>query len=107
MNRPADFECPWCGPNGVVIDRSLGPYAICDECAPRDTCERPPPADLEREQAIADLRTTLRAFVADFYVKRWPGAQWGKTIIGNALLGALKSFGCDPKEELRRAQEKT
>lgn len=100
--RPVDFECPWCGPNGVHINRTLPIYLqLCDDCLPRPTVEptpEPPPIPL----AVTQLREILRQHVRDFN-RAWAGCEHGKAIVENSLLGALASYGYQPEEELRAA----
>lgn len=103
LQRPETFECPWCGPNGVSVDFSLPLYLrLCDACLPYPTVDAEPvPAPIP--QAVTDLRAILRDHVRDMHVD-WPGQNFGKAIIGNAILGALESYGCDRRAELTRAQ---
>ena len=54
------------------------------------------------EEIIADLRAILRSHLRE-WSKPWVGAEFGKGIIGNALLGALEAHGCHRGDELRAA----
>lgn len=105
MDRPSTFECPWCGPNGVPVDHTLPIFLrLCMRCLPYPTVETVPVP--VASPAIPVLREILYAHVRD-WARPWPGAEFGKTIIGNALLGALQQHGCDPQSELRTAVEQT
>jgi len=103
--RPEGWECPWCGPHGVPVNFSLPLHLrICDECQRPDppAPPAPPKRKPEEELVIEQLRGILRSHVQDFH-KPWPGMEFGKTIFGNSILGALADYGCDPKEEMKRA----
>jgi hypothetical protein len=99
--RPLDFECPWCGPNGVAINRALpANLQLCDDCQRESTLVpiKPDPAlELHKEQ----LRKILTQHVLDFG-KRWPGCDFGKAIVGNSILGAMSDLGMDTIEELTK-----
>ncbi len=99
--RPETFECPWCGPNGVEVDRTL-PIALrrCDACSAPDVPATPKIPTVN--PAVTSLRAILASHVRDLH-KPWPGCDFGKSVIGNALLGALESYGCDRGAELARA----
>lgn len=56
---------------------------------------------LESEVVIS-LRAILRKHLQEWR-KPWPGHAFGKTIIGNSLLGALERHGCDRGQELQAA----
>jgi len=105
MERPADFECPWCGPNGVPIDKTLpASLQLCDACnlgLIEPTAPSPP--DPGKKLHISQLRSILKQHVAELHTPRWPGCEFGKVSIGNAILGALEVLGCARKVELEQA----
>lgn len=68
--------------------------------------ERARLAEEERREQIRMLRGGLRGIVVETVEqKRWIGCEFGKAVVGNSFLGALKELGCDPKEELAMACE--
>lgn len=108
MTRPPDFECPWCGPNGVPVNWDLPPkLRLCDLCNVAEDIHRAALTDGKPQavnhEAVEQLRAILLTHVVEFRTVRWQGAEFGKTIIGNAILGALQHYGCDPKAELQAA----
>lgn len=83
----------------------LLPY-ICDGSSGCDICaERGRRKQAEREAHIASLRAIFREFVREDFLGRrcWPGAEWAKITMGNALLGSLENLGCDMAAEIRAA----
>lgn len=73
---------------------------VCDACLPYPTVDAPPV--VVEHPAVAQLRDILRGHLRDFH-QRWPGAEFGKALVGNAILGALVSYGCDARTELQQA----
>lgn len=125
--RPPGFECPWCGPGGVAVDVSLPPaLRVCDACAEADLavrwCPELPPghadrwgaymgcgvdpvlaaAEAAREVKRASLREILVGALRDFG-RRWEGCEFAKAWMGEAILGAMDSWGMDRGAELERA----
>lgn len=119
--RPESFECPWCGPSGLPVDLGLPPaLRLCDACGEAqiaaDLCPQPPPRhsrvvdrgvrppvpDPALEEHRASLRGILRAALRDFS-RRWDGAEHGKAMAGNAILGAMGGAGLDPVAEVAAA----
>jgi len=92
MTRPEGWECPWCGDNGVPIDRSLPvELQICDGCQRVELQVVPPE---EPDERVEQLMRILVKFLADDWHRRWHGAEFAKAIMGNSLLGALREAGC-------------
>ena len=54
---------------------------------------------------IHQLRGILADHVKEVFVTRkpWSGMEFGKSAVGNMLLGALEDLGCDRKAELDAA----
>jgi hypothetical protein len=104
VKRPVTFECPWCGPNGVEVDFTLPvSLRLCDRChEAANTVAEPASAVRVEDLAVTQLRDILRKHLAE-WGQRWHGAEFAKGIIGNSILGALESYGCDPKTELQAA----
>jgi hypothetical protein len=44
-----------------------------------------------RQRSLADLRVILDNHVRDFN-KPWPGCEFGKAIVGNAIVGAIREL---------------
>ena len=102
MPRPVNFECPWCGPHGVPVDHTLPIYLrLCDACLPHPLMDSAPPQPADAA-CVTDLREMLHRHVAE-WDRPWPGAEFGKAIIGRAILGALRVHGADPAHELQSA----
>lgn len=103
QTRPPGWECPWCGENGVAIDRTLPPeLQLCDEC--QRSCDEPeqPPAPKPIDPHVESLRRILVQHIRDFN-KPWPNMEFAKSMFGNMVLGALEELGLDRKEEMQRA----
>ena len=50
-----------------------------------------------RLESLASLRAIRAQHVAGFHTERWPGCEFGKAIIGNAIDGAISSLERGPK----------
>ena len=59
---------------------------------PQDDKHPDVPRRQTSEQIKAQLLDSLRGHVKDWY-KPWPGCEFAKTIIGNAIIGAARDHG--------------
>lgn len=103
MQRPATFECPWCGRNGVVADLALPEHLrICDACQDERPMLGPvyDPYAASRYERRTGLESILRRHLDAFHA-HWPGAEFGKAILGHAVCGALQDAGGDPEAVIR------
>lgn len=77
------------------------PDGSCALCASEGARRR-----AESAEQVEQLRTVLRDHVRGFRDgERWEGCDFGRALVGNMLLGALRDLGQDPAEELRAACE--
>ncbi len=80
----------YCDKPGHTVP-TLGPR--CAECAIEEDRKR------RRQEAnakhIQQLQESLTQFCKEFH-KPWAGAEFGKTIVGNAIIGAIRELGGEP-----------
>jgi hypothetical protein len=113
--QPTSSQCLWCD------DPTVGGDQLCPSCraindGPTVWCERHEThtmgtecvmcvGDDERRRrsaeanapALASLRAIRASLVAEFYRPRWPGCEFGKTIIGRSIDAAIAELeGRDP-----------
>lgn len=75
------------------------PTGICPLVETVSTTPPVEPPSQDPESHIRDLRGILDRHLQGFW-KPWAGGEWGKTLVGNAILKAMEDLGLDPKSEL-------
>lgn len=96
--------------NDALVDYGDGDecWTSLHACKPVDGLGPLPDRQAAIREAEEEHRASLRKILRDHVAahvrgERWKGCDFGRAIIGNAILEAMKSIGLDPKVELDAA----